>query len=96
MERPGGASSRCAGARGPAALRGGCRPMPSHTARAQGYAAALALSTAVLLRAHLTDEFLSLGKLVNVLVSATLTACYGYFAYFSPPPLFEGLGKMTA
>ena len=64
----------------------------------QAYAGVFALMTAALLRATLTEGggFSPLFSAINIISFAALTIAYGWFAFYQPISVFEGLGKAEA
>lgn len=59
----------------------------------RAYCLVFVLTLLVLLRSHLTDDHWRWHNWANILMFAGLAAFYGWFYYFSPPPVFEGLDK---
>ncbi|CAK0862093.1 unnamed protein product [Prorocentrum cordatum] len=62
----------------------------------RAYCLVFTLTMLVLLRSHFTDEHWHWFNLANIILFAGLAAFYGWFCYFSPPPVFEGLDKAVS
>ncbi|CAE8713460.1 unnamed protein product, partial [Polarella glacialis] len=59
----------------------------------RAYFVVFTLTTLALLRAQLTDSTWHVANLLNLLLFGALAGFYGWFYWFNPPPVFEGLGK---
>eukprot|EP00446_Apocalathium_sp_SHHI-4_P015335 CAMPEP_0177199948 /NCGR_PEP_ID=MMETSP0367-20130122/25951_1 /TAXON_ID=447022 ORGANISM="Scrippsiella hangoei-like, Strain SHHI-4" /NCGR_SAMPLE_ID=MMETSP0367 /ASSEMBLY_ACC=CAM_ASM_000362 /LENGTH=194 /DNA_ID=CAMNT_0018648341 /DNA_START=58 /DNA_END=643 /DNA_ORIENTATION=- len=61
----------------------------------RAYFVVFSITSLVLLRSHLTDQTWHMSNWVNVLLFTGLAIFYGWFYWFSPPPVFESLDKVV-
>lgn len=62
----------------------------------RAYAVVFSLTTVALLRAQFTDSTWHALNWLNILLFAALAAFYSWFSIVQPPPVFEGLGKVSS
>eukprot|EP00928_Gymnodinium_smaydae_P004028 TRINITY_DN11411_c1_g3_i1.p1 TRINITY_DN11411_c1_g3~~TRINITY_DN11411_c1_g3_i1.p1 ORF type:complete len:183 (-),score=16.66 TRINITY_DN11411_c1_g3_i1:246-794(-) len=61
----------------------------------KAYFIAFSIMALVLLYAHLTAKYWRASNWVNISLFTGLSAFYGWFSFMQPPPVFEGLDRMS-
>eukprot|EP00928_Gymnodinium_smaydae_P076835 TRINITY_DN59930_c0_g1_i1.p1 TRINITY_DN59930_c0_g1~~TRINITY_DN59930_c0_g1_i1.p1 ORF type:complete len:190 (-),score=37.88 TRINITY_DN59930_c0_g1_i1:56-571(-) len=61
----------------------------------RAYFVVFTLTAAVLMRSHFTSDHWHMTNWLNILAFLGLALFYGWFYWFKPPPVFEGIDKMT-
>merc|ERR1712039_173818 len=61
----------------------------------KAYFVAFALMAIVLIWSQMTDRYWRMSNWMNIILFSALASFYGWFSFFQPPPVFDGLDRVT-